>query len=93
MTQKFQQCFKLIVFYYFNEQCPSYLNGVADVTTENSFQLRSSFQKKKKKMFWKTNNGQYALSYIGPTFWNQTLTHSNVVTDLIRSNIILKNIS
>ena len=77
---------------YFPEQCPNYLNEFFDVATESNFQLRNSFQKLKCP-FRKTNNGQYALSYIGPTFWNKTLTHSSVVTILIPSNIILKNIS
>ena len=74
-----------IVFKYFNEQCPNYLNEVFDVATESNFQLRNSFQKLKCP-FRKTNNGQYALSYIGPTFWKKTLTHSSVVTILIPSN-------
>ena len=43
-----------------------------------NFQLRNSFEKLKRP-FRKTNNGQHALSYIGPTFWNKTtdtLKHS-----------------
>ena len=68
-----------VVFKYFNEQGPNYLNKVFDVTTGSNFQLSSSFQKLKCP-FRKTNNSQNALSYIGPTFWNQTphtLKHSN----------------
>ena len=38
---------------------------------ENNFQVRGSFQKLKCP-FCKTNTGQLALSYIGPTFWNKT---------------------
>ena len=71
VTYRFKQCVNSIVLKYFNEQCPNYLNEVFDVTTESNFQLRSSFQKLKCP-FRKTNNGQYALSYISPTFWNQT---------------------
>ena len=44
---------------------------VFDVAIENNFQLRGSFQKLKRP-FRKTNNGQLALSYTGPTFWNKT---------------------
>ena len=51
--------------------CPNYLNEVFDVAIENNFQLRGSFQKLKCP-FRKTNTGQLALSYIGPTFWNKT---------------------
>ena len=50
---------------------PNYLNEVLDVAIENNFQLRGSFQKLKCP-FCKTNTGQLALSYIGPTFWNKT---------------------
>ena len=78
--------------WYFNEQCPNYLNEVFNVATESNFQLRSSFEKLNCP-FQKTNNGQNTLSYIGPTFGNKPLTHSNVVTTLIPSNIILKNIT
>ena len=49
----------------------NYLNKVFDVTSENNFQLRSSFQYLKCP-FRKTNNCQNALSYIDPTFWSQT---------------------
>ena len=71
VTYKFKQCVISIVFKYFNGQCPNYLNEVFDVATESNFQLNNSFQKLKCP-FRKTNNGQHALSYIGPTFWNKT---------------------
>ena len=71
MTYRFKQCVNTIVFKYFNEQCPNYLNEVFDVAVENNYQLRGSFQKLKCP-FHKTNTGQPALSYIGPTFWNKT---------------------
>ena len=50
---------------------PYCLNEVFDVTIENNFQLRGSFQKLKCP-FRKTNTGQLALSYIGPNFLNKT---------------------
>ena len=71
VTYRFKQCVNTIVFKYFNEQCPNYLNEVFDVAVENNYQLRGSFQKLKCP-FRKTNTGQLALSYIGPTFWNKT---------------------
>ena len=70
-TYRFKQCVISIVFKYFNGQCLNYLNEVFDVAIESNFQLRNSFQKLKCP-FRKTNNGQHALSYIGPTFWNKT---------------------
>ena len=47
VTYRFKQCVIAIVFKYFSEQCPNYLNEVFDVTTESKFQLRNSFQKLK----------------------------------------------
>ena len=45
------------------------------MSLENNFQLRRSSQKLKYP-FQKTNTGQLALPYIGPTFWDKTLdTH------------------
>ena len=69
MTYRFKHRVNTIVFKYFNKECPNYLNKVA---IENNFQLRGSFQKLKCP-FRNTNTGQLVLSYIGPTFWNQTL--------------------
>ena len=85
-TCRLEQCVSSIVLKYFNEQCPNYLNEVFDVAEEGNFQSRSSSQKLKCP-FRKTNNGQYAFCYIGPTF---TLKHSNVVTILMPLNIIVK---
>ena len=70
MTYRFKQCDYAIVFKYLKEHCPNYLNEVFDVAIGNNFQLRGSFQKFKRP-FPKTNAGQLALSYIGPTFWNK----------------------
>ena len=71
VTYRFKQCVNTIVFKYFNEQCPNYLNEVFDVAVENNFQLRGSFQKLKCP-FRKTNTSQLALSYVGPTFWKNS---------------------
>ena len=56
VTYRFKQCVNAIVFKYFIEQCPNYLNEVFDVAVENNFQLRGSFQKLKYP-FHKTNTG------------------------------------
>ena len=65
----------------------NYLNEVFDVAVENNFQLRGSFQKLKCP-FRKTNTGQLALPYIGPTFWNKTPDTLKRTKNLIPSNII-----
>ena len=72
-----------MVFKYFNEQCPNYLNEVFGVATESNIQLRSSFQKSKCQ-FRKANNGQYTLSYIGPTFCNQT-SHTLKLSNILNT--------
>ena len=92
VTYRFKQCVNAIVFKYFNEQCSNYLNEIFDAAIENNFQLRGSFQKLK-CAFRKTNTGQLALPYTGPTFWNKPRAHSSVLKILIFSNIISKNIS
>ena len=71
VTHIFKPCVNAIVFKYFNEQCRNYLNEVFDMAIENNFQLRCSFQKLKFPLR-KTDSGQHTLSYIGPTFWNNT---------------------
>ena len=70
MTERFNQCINSIVFKYVNDQCPNYLNEVFQIAPENNIQTRGSFLKLK-YLFRKTNAGQRALSYIGPTIWNK----------------------
>ena len=38
VTYRFKQCVYTIVFKYFNEQYPNYLNEVFDVSVKNNFQ-------------------------------------------------------
>ena len=72
MSHRLKQSVNTIVFKYFSEQYPNYLNEVFDVATESNYQFRGSFQKLKCP-FHKTNSGQLALSCIVPTFWKRTL--------------------
>ena len=37
------QCIKLVVFQYFNDQWPNYLNGVFETALENNIETRGSF--------------------------------------------------
>ena len=70
MTERFNQCINSIVFKYVDSQCPNYLNEVFPIAPENNIQTRGSFLKLK-CLFRKTNAGQMALSYIGPTILNK----------------------
>ena len=71
MTERINQCINSIAFKYVNNQCPNYLNEVFQTGPENNIQTRGSFLKLKCP-FRKTNAGQMALSYIGPTIWSKT---------------------
>ena len=41
VTYRFKQCVHAIVFKYFNEQIPNYLNEVLHIAREDNFQLRA----------------------------------------------------
>ena len=71
VTERFNQWINSIVFKYVNDQCPNYLNEVFQTAPENNIQTRGSFLMLKCP-FRKTNAGQMALSYIGPTICSKT---------------------
>ena len=80
VTERFNLCINSIVFKYVNNQCPNDLNKVFQTAPEKNIQTRGSFLTLKCP-FRKTNSGQMALSYIGPTIWSKTpdlkpLTHN-----------------
>ena len=56
--------------FHSHNQCPHYLNDVFMKAPESSSSLRNSYQKLQQP-FHKTNTGQNALSFIGPTLWNK----------------------
>ena len=70
VTKRFSQCINSIVFKYGNNQCPNYLNEVFQTAAEIDIQTRGIFLKLKCS-FRKTNAGQMALSYSGPTIWSK----------------------
>ena len=72
MTERFNQCINSVGFNYVNDQCPNYPNEVFQTALEKNIQTRESFLKLKCP-FRKTNAGQIALSYIGPTIRSKTL--------------------
>ena len=69
--KRLNQCINSIVFKYINNECSNYLNEVFQTAPENNIQTRGSFLKLKYP-FRKTNAGQMALSYIGPTLRSKT---------------------
>ena len=64
---RFEQCVVSIVFKFINDNCPHYLNEVFEFMSEGNISLRNNFL----KLFRNTNTGQKAISFIGPSFWNQ----------------------
>ena len=69
---RFEQYVISIVFKFINGNCPYYLNEVFEFAPEGNVRLRNSFLKLNGP-FRNTNTGQKALSFIGPSFWNQIL--------------------
>ena len=67
---RYEQCVTSIVFKFINGNCPYYLNEVFEFAPEGNISLRNNFLKLKRP-FRNTNTGQKALSFIGPSFWNQ----------------------
>ena len=66
---RLKQCVVSIVFKFINGNCPHYLNEVFEFAPEANISLRNNFLKLK-RTFRNTNNGQKALSFIGPSLWN-----------------------
>ena len=65
IKERYNQCVNSIVFQYFDNQFPQYLNEVFMRTPESSSSLRNSYQKLQQP-FRKTNAGQNVLSFTGP---------------------------
>ena len=71
VKDRFNQSINSIVFKYFTKQCPCYLNEVFELACPNNLRTRNSYLKLICP-FRKTNMGQNALSFIGPSIWNKT---------------------
>ena len=71
VKDRFNQSINSIVFKYFTKQCPSYLNEVFELASPNNLRTRKRYLKLICP-FRKTNMGQNALSFIGPSIWNKT---------------------
>ena len=72
VINRFEQCVISIVFKFINGNCPYCLNEVFEFTPEGNISLTNNFLKLQRP-FRNTNIGQEALSFIGPSFWNQIL--------------------
>ena len=81
IKERYNQCVNSIVFKYFDNQCPHYLNEVVLKAPESRSLLRNSYQKLQQP-FRKTNAGQNALSFIGPALWNKVPEEIKRITNL-----------
>ena len=81
VINRFGQCVISIVFKFINGNCPYYLNEVFEFATKGNISLNNHFLKLKQP-FHNKNNGQKALSFIGPSFWNQIPETLKKVVDL-----------
>ena len=71
VKDRFNQFINSIVFKYFTKQCPSYLSEVFELAYSDNVRTRNSYLKLIFP-FQKSNMGQNALSFIGPSIWNKT---------------------
>ena len=71
VEDRFNQSINSVVFKHFTKQCPSYLNEVFELACPNNLRTRNSYLKLICP-FRKSNMGQNALSFIGPSIWNKT---------------------
>ena len=72
VKDRFNQAINSIVFKYFTKQCSSYLNEVFKLDCPKNLRTRNSYLKLICS-FRKTNVGQNALYFIGPSMWNKIL--------------------
>ena len=69
IPERISQCSLCSVFKFFSKNCPAYLDEIYFPAEANGIQTRFSYLKLKVP-HRKTNVGQQALSYIGPSLWN-----------------------
>ena len=68
-SKRVDQCINTITYNFVNNTCPYYLNEIFDFSPYCRISTRNNFSKLKNP-FRKTNMGQKAISYIGPSIWN-----------------------
>ena len=68
-SERVDQCIKAITFKFVNNTCPHYLKEIFEFALHCRIDTRNKFAKLKIH-FRKTNMGQKAISFIGPSLWN-----------------------
>ena len=68
-SKRADQCINTITFKFFNGTCPYYLKEIFEFPPHCRIDTRNKFSKLKIP-FRKTNMGQKAFSFVGPSLWN-----------------------
>ena len=68
-SKRVDQCINTITFKFVNDTCPYYLKEIFEFAPHCRIDTRNKFAKLKIP-FRKTNMGQKAISFIGPSLWN-----------------------
>ena len=68
-SKRVDQCINTITFKFVNNTCPHYLKEIFEFAPHCRIDTRNKFAKLKIP-FRKTNIGQKAISFVGPSLWN-----------------------
>ena len=69
-SKRVDQCINTITFKFVNNTCPYYLKEIFEFAPHCRIDTRNKFAKLKIP-FRKTNMGQKAISFVGPSLWNR----------------------
>ena len=67
--ERVSQCSLCSIYKFFTKNCPNYFDEIYVPLETNRVRMRSSYQKLNVS-HRKTHFGQKALSYVGPSLWN-----------------------
>ena len=75
-SKRVDQCINTTTYNIVSNTCTYYLNEIFEFAPHCSIGTRNKFSKRKNS-FRKTNMGQKAISYFGPSTWNSLLERAN----------------
>ncbi len=67
MKERFEQCVCTLIFKFLSNNVPEYIK---EMFTVNNGKYNTRNPNMLKRPFYKTSNGQKAISYIGPKLWD-----------------------
>ena len=90
-SKRVDQCINTITFKFVSNTCPYYLKEIFEFPPHCRIDTRNKFAKLKIP-FRKTNMGQKAISFAGPSLWNSLPELIKQADNLTLLNITLKTI-